>query len=40
MNTQEYTVRNARPEEFEMIGKLMAAVYSQLEGFPKKTETT
>ena len=38
MNTQEYTVRNARPEEFEMIGKLMVAVYSQLEGFPKKTE--
>lgn len=38
MNTQEYTVRNARPEEFEMIGKLMVAVYSQLEGFPKKIE--
>src|SRR5258706_8227880 len=38
MNTQEYTVRNARPDEFEMIGKLMVTVYSQLEGFPKKSE--
>jgi hypothetical protein len=27
-------VRNAKPDEFEAIGKLMAADYSQLEGFP------
>lgn len=35
---QEYTVRNAKPEEFEQIGKLMVRVYSQLEGFPKQDE--
>ncbi len=35
---QEYTVRNARPEEFDAIGKLMVRVYSQLEGFPKESE--
>ncbi|MDA3955073.1 MAG: GNAT family N-acetyltransferase [Bacteroidales bacterium] len=38
MNPQEYTVRNAKPSEFEEIGKLMVRVYSQLEGFPKATE--
>ena len=38
MNRQEYSVRNATPEEFEHIGKLMVQVYSQLEGFPKETE--
>ena len=38
MLQQEYTVRNATPEEFEEIGKLMVSVYSQLEGFPKQTE--
>ena len=38
MDKQEYTVRNAMPEEFEEIGKLMVRVYSQLEGFPKETE--
>jgi GNAT superfamily N-acetyltransferase len=38
MTKQEYTVRNARPEEFEQIGTLMVQVYSQLEGFPKISE--
>jgi ribosomal protein S18 acetylase RimI-like enzyme len=38
MNKQQYTIRNARPEEFEEIGKLMVRVYSQLEGFPKESE--
>ena len=38
MNTQEYTIRNAKPEEFEEIGKLMVQVYSQLEGFPNEQE--
>jgi GNAT superfamily N-acetyltransferase len=38
MTKQEYTVRNASSGEFEEIGKLMVAVYSQLEGFPKETE--
>ncbi len=31
-------IRNARPEEFEEVGKLMVNVYSQLEGFPDKFE--
>ena len=34
----EYIIRNANPEEFEEIGKLMVSVYSQLEGFPKQDE--
>jgi len=38
MNKQEYKIRNAKPEEFEEIGKLMVRVYSQLEGFPKESE--
>jgi len=38
MTRQEYIVRNAKPEEFEQIGKLMVRVYSQLEGFPKQDE--
>jgi GNAT superfamily N-acetyltransferase len=33
-----YIIRNAKPEEFSDIGKLMVGVYSQLEGFPKETE--
>ncbi len=32
------TIRNARPEEFEKVGKLMVDVYSQLEGFPNKAD--
>jgi ribosomal protein S18 acetylase RimI-like enzyme len=35
---QSYAVRNARSAEFELIGKLMVTVYSQLEGFPNPTE--
>lgn len=38
MNNTEYSVRNAKPEEFVEIGKLMVKVYSQLEGFPKEKE--
>jgi GNAT superfamily N-acetyltransferase len=38
MNTKEYIIRNAKPEEFSKIGKLMVQVYSQLEGFPKEHE--
>jgi GNAT superfamily N-acetyltransferase len=38
LSKQEYTVRNAKPEEFEEIGKLMVQVYSQLDGFPKESE--
>jgi len=38
MSKQQYTIRNAKPEEFDEIGKLMVQVYSQLDGFPKKTE--
>jgi GNAT superfamily N-acetyltransferase len=38
MTGQECIVRNAKPEEFEEIGKLMVQVYSQLEGFPKQDE--
>lgn len=34
----EYTVRNAKAEEFKTVGKLMFDVYSQLEGFPKPAE--
>jgi N-acetylglutamate synthase-like GNAT family acetyltransferase len=38
MSKQEFTIRNARPSEFQEIGKLMVDVYSQLEGFPKPHE--
>ncbi len=38
MINHEYKVRNARPNEFKEIGKLMVQVYSQLEGFPKEVE--
>jgi GNAT superfamily N-acetyltransferase len=34
----KFTVRNARPEEFEEIGNLMVLVYSQLPGFPGKSD--
>jgi GNAT superfamily N-acetyltransferase len=33
-----YIIRNAEPSEFEEIGRLMVDVYSQLDGFPKKSE--
>ncbi len=35
---QKLEIRNAKPAEFVSIGKLMASVYSQLEGFPKASE--
>jgi hypothetical protein len=38
MSKPQYTIRNAKPEEFEEIGKLMVQVYSQLDGFPKESE--
>lgn len=38
MNNQQYTIRNAKPSEFETIGQLMVQVYSQLEGFPTAEE--
>ncbi|MTI22057.1 GNAT family N-acetyltransferase [Fulvivirga sp. RKSG066] len=33
-----YTVRDAKPTEFEQIGELMVKVYSQLDGFPTAEE--
>lgn len=33
-----FKIRDARPEEFEEIGKLVSTVYSQLPGFPKEDE--
>jgi GNAT superfamily N-acetyltransferase len=38
MEKQTYIVRNANPDEFSVIGKLMVEVYSQLDGFPKEAE--
>lgn len=38
MNKQQLKIRNAKPIEFENVGKLMVKVYSQLEGFPKESE--
>jgi GNAT superfamily N-acetyltransferase len=38
MGTSQYIIRNAKPEEFETLGKLMVTVYSQLDGFPKPSE--
>ena len=38
MIPSEYAVRNAKPNEFDSIGKLMVDVYSQLEGFPNARE--
>lgn len=35
---ENFTVRNASPDEFEEIGRKLVVVYSQLEGFPKETE--
>lgn len=34
MSQQHYTIRKAKPTEFDAIGKLMVRVYSDLEGFP------
>jgi GNAT superfamily N-acetyltransferase len=33
-----FTIRNARPEEFQTIGNLLVKVYSHLDGFPKPSE--
>jgi len=38
MSNHKYNIRNAKPEEFEQLGKLMVEVYSGLEGFPKEKE--
>ena len=38
MSKHEFTIRYAKPAEFEKIGKLMIQVYSQLEGFPTAIE--
>lgn len=38
MKPQEIEIRNAKPEEFEVIGSLMVEVYSQLNGFPSAIE--
>ena len=38
MNSQPVIIRNASPNEFEALGKLLVKVYSQLEGFPKQDE--
>jgi GNAT superfamily N-acetyltransferase len=38
MMLQNVTVRNARQDEFEEIGRLMVDTYSQLEGFPKESD--
>ncbi len=36
--TWNVTIRNARPYEFEELGKIMVRVYSQLEGFPSAAQ--
>ncbi len=38
IDSKQYHVRNARPDEFEEIGNLMVSVYSHLEGFPKPSD--
>lgn len=38
MDKIDYTIRNASPDEYEMIGSLMTEVYAQLDGFPKQQE--
>ncbi|MDH7447166.1 GNAT family N-acetyltransferase [Aquimarina sp. 2201CG14-23] len=38
IDQQEYLIRDAKPDEFLQIGKLMVQVYSQLEGFPDQKE--
>jgi len=34
----DFLIREARPDEFEALGRLMVDVYSHLEGFPSKDE--
>lgn len=38
MTGQKYTIRNAKPGEFEETGKLLVRVYSRLKGFPTPQE--
>lgn len=38
MVNKVYEVRNAKPEEFNLVGHLMVEVYSRLVGFPKENE--
>lgn len=38
MTKSKFTIRNAKPNEFSEIGKLLVNVYSQLDGFPKQME--
>jgi hypothetical protein len=38
MLKQAYTIRNANPDEFEEIGKLMVQVFLQLERFSKASD--
>lgn len=38
MSNNGFKVRNAKESEFREIGELMVTVYSQLEGFPKKSD--
>ncbi len=38
MKKSTFIIRNANPEEYEEVGKLLVKVYSKLEGFPKESE--
>lgn len=38
MDKKQFIIRNAKPSEYDEIGKLMVRVYSQLDGFPKPDE--
>lgn len=38
MNETNFQIRNAKPSEFQEIGKLMVEVYSKLEGFPSPAD--
>lgn len=34
----DFEIRNAKPEEFEEVGRLLVETYSKIDGFPKKEE--
>ncbi len=38
MTSDKIVIRDAKPDEFQELGKLMVKVYSQLDGFPKEIE--
>ncbi len=38
MCSEEFTIRNANPDEYPEMGRAIVRVYSQLEGFPKESE--